>query len=504
MKKHLFGIVAAGLCLSLALTGCQSVVTAGSVAQSAPVATATPRAEGTLTLACTSAGFNPYIASDMLVQQNWMLLFEPLVAVTPDMDIDYRLAQSVDSSGTLVTIQIRSGCYFSDGTEVTAEDAAASLNAARTGGSYTGRFANVTDVSVQGSAVVVALTEPDSLFTYLLDIPVMKAGEVALAQPTASGRYTYGSDGASLVQNPRASAFDGPAAIQLTTVSSADALISGVARGEISLYAESGGSSDSSSINTSETYYRTDSLIFAGINSYSANWLCSTVPGRQLLSTLCDRSGIAGKALGGRAYAATGIINGYYPCVKGRQVILSSDDSSTLESVMAGAGYTRADASGFYKDARGNEAYVRLLVYSATSDRRAIAAQLQEQWQAAGIRVDITEQSDRDIYLQTVQSGDFDLYIGEVKLYNNMDLSPFWAGEAHWGLAPSDTLLAAYSAFRQNAGNAEGLEAAFAAEMPFLPLVWHNGTVVASRRVSGIGASISSPFYSLSGLQVSS
>lgn len=56
----------------------------------------------------------------------------------------------------------------------------------------------------QGSAVVVALTEPDSLFTYLLDIPVMKAGEVAFAQPTASGRYTYGSDGASLACRTRA------------------------------------------------------------------------------------------------------------------------------------------------------------------------------------------------------------------------------------------------------------------------------------------------------------
>lgn len=504
MKKQLLGLVAAGLCLATVLSGCQSVVTAGSASASSAAATAAPASTGTLTLACTSAGFNPYTASDILVRQNWMLLFEPFIAITPEMDIDYRLAQSIDSSGTLVTIQIRSGCYFADGTEVTAEDAAASLNAARAGGSYVSRFSNVTDVSVQGSAVMVTLGEPDSLFPYLLDIPVLKAGETALAQPTASGRYTYGSDGASLVKNPRAAAFTGPAAIRLDTVSSADALISGVARGEISLYAQGTASSSVTSINTSETYYRTNSLIFAGINTYSSNWICNTIPGRQMLSALCSRSDLAGKAFGGKAYAATGVLNSYYPCVKGRQVILASTDESTRDGIMAAAGYTRADSSSYFQDARGSEAYVRLLVYSASSDKLAAAQLLQEQWQAEGIRVDITEAPDQNTYLQTIQSGDFDLYIGEVKLYNNMDLSPFWTGEAHWGLAPSEGLTAAYAAFRQNAGTAEDLEAAFAAEMPFLPLVWHSGTVISSRRVSGISASLSSPFYSLSGLQVTS
>jgi peptide/nickel transport system substrate-binding protein len=189
--------------------------------------------------------------------------------------------------------------------------------------------------------------------------------------------------------------------------------------------------------------------------------------------------------------------------VRGRQTILASADSSGLDAGMNQLGYTKDAASGIYQDSRGRQAAVSLLVYGANSYKLAAAQQLAEQWQAAGIQVTLTQAASFDEYVQQVQSGNFELYIGEVKLYNNMDLTPFWSGETRYGLAPSEALLAAYDAFRQNAGTAADFETAFAAEMPFIPLLWHSGTVVTSRRVSGVSASVSSVFYSLQNLQVS-
>jgi peptide/nickel transport system substrate-binding protein len=500
--KKLLSILAAGLC-PLLLCSCQSVVTAGSAPASVQ-ATAAPQAQGTLALAYTDAGFNPYLSADTLTRENAGLVFEPLVSITPDMDVDYHIAQTIDTSGTSVIIQIRSGCYFSDDTEITAADAAASIEAARASSTYAARFANVTDVQVQGSAVCLTLSAPDSLFVYLLDIPVMKAGETSAASPTASGRYTYGADGASLVKNDRAAFPDGgPDTISLVKVSGADALVSGLAKGTVDLYTQADTGSDISSINAGESYYRTNNLVYLGVNAGSGNVLCSTPQGRQLLSALCGRNELASRAYGSCAYAATGAVNSYYPCVRGRQTILASADSSGLDAGMNQLGYTKDAASGIYQDSRGRQAAVSLLVYGANSYKLAAAQQLAEQWQAAGIQVTLTQAASFDEYVQQVQSGNFELYIGEVKLYNNMDLTPFWSGETRYGLAPSEALLAAYDAFRQNAGTAADFETAFAAEMPFIPLLWHSGTVVTSRRVSGVSASVSSVFYSLQNLQVS-
>ena len=102
-----------------------------------------------------------------------------------------------------------------------------------------------------------------------------------------------------------------------------------------------------------------------------------------------------------------------------------------------------------------------------------------------------------------MQAGQFDLYIGEVKLYNNMDISPFLEGGAvSVGIQQSEALTLSYEAFRANMSAAGAFEQQFAAEMPWIPLVWRSGTVVSSRSVSGLSASISNLFYSLGGLSV--
>ncbi len=63
-----------------------------------------------------------------------------------------------------------------------------------------------------------------------------------------------------------------------------------------------------------------------------------------------------------------------------------------------------------------------------------------------------------------------------------MDLSPFFSGgaaSAH--LAQSETLSAAYGAFRANKSAAGDFEAVFAAEMPYILLLWRqHGTVLTS------------------------
>lgn len=506
---------------ALALAACLFLTGCGAKPQDdsspAPSPSPTPAAAAAadrLVLGYTPGdGLNPFLTGSTLVRQNAGLLYEKLVEIGPDMSIVYRLASSIDVLDMQAVIHIRGGATFADGTPVTAEDAAASLEAARTSPLYSGQLTNVTKVEVRDGAVVVTLAAPDSLFSYLCDIPVLKASETASSSPTSSGRYVYSAG--ELVENPRyLFAEDGqPERIGLTEVSSYNEMVSGLTVGSLNLYQTSELNDSPSGVASELSYYRTNNLIFLGVNAAAAQSnamlspLLGTAAGRGLLSQTIDRRILAEKGYYSRAYPATGAINSFYPCVLTQQVILPEAqlDEAGARAALAALGYTENTMDGFFYTSDGQKLTVRLLVYSGSTYKRYAASLLADQLEAVGIAVTLEQTDDFEVFREKVLLGDFDLYIGEVKLYNNMDMSPFMeGGGASAGIVQSEALASAYTAFRSNMSAAGAYEAAFAAEMPFVPLLWRNGTVVHTRSIEGLTSSISNVFYSLGQLRFAS
>lgn len=458
-----------------------------------------------LTLGYTPAdGFNPYIANSSLVMQNSGLLFERLVEITPTMELDYRLAQSIDTTDTQVIINLRGGCYFADGTPISVDDVAACFLAARESTVYGGRFANVSNLEVVENSLVLTLFTPDSLFAYLCDIPILKAAEVAEKQPTPSGRYTYGED-ETLVKNGRAAfAESGPTVIRLSAVSSYDEMVSGLAVGNLNLYSAARDGSGSAGSGT-ESYYKTNQLVFLGVNSFREEPILQEPAGRILLSALTDRRQLAEKGYYSRAYPATGAINSFYPCVNSQQVILAEQENVDVDGIMTTLGYHRGENSLWYRYEGRDEVplVLHLLESGGNTYKEYAAALFAEQMLANGITVEITKADSFENYQRTVQSGEFELYIGEVKLYNNINLSQFLpGGSLSAGLAQSEELSAAYAAFKANKSAAGQFEQAFAAQMPYIPLLWRYNTVISGYGVKGLDSSLSNTFYSVAGLSV--
>ena len=303
-------------------------------------------------------------------------------------------------------------------------------------------------------------------------------------------------DGAdALVPNPRAPfpVEGGPERVQLTDVANYDEIVSGLALGTVNFYQAE--ASTSSTVASNENYFRTNILMFLGVNARADNPLCSTADGRALLSQILSRRELADQYIS--ATPATGALNSLYDCVQGSQPIGTEADLSQLETVMAQLGYAWNDQTGRYETPEGEPAAVEVLVYTGSADKVYAATQLQKEWSELGIQVTLTTAEDFNVYLEQIQRQQFELYIGELKLYNNMDLMPFWTGNARYGLAPSQTLLDAYALFRADASQAGAFEEVFAAEMPYIPLLWRSSVTVANRSVSGGVSSVSDLFYSL-------
>ncbi|MEH7830058.1 ABC transporter substrate-binding protein [Gemmobacter denitrificans] len=98
---------------------------------------------------------------------------DTLVVVGPDKAIVPRLAEAVESSADSVTwtFKIRKGVKFHDGTEMTAEDAAASLRRQSDENAKSGAFGimqGIKDIAVDGDNVVLTLHTGNADLPYLL------------------------------------------------------------------------------------------------------------------------------------------------------------------------------------------------------------------------------------------------------------------------------------------------------------------------------------------------
>jgi peptide/nickel transport system substrate-binding protein len=187
-------VVAAG---ALALTGCTG---SGSGDRST---TSSASALSTLTIGALAdlTSFDPAQAHLGHAVQYDQPVYDTLIRRKPDGTPVPMLATKwqYNSDKTQLTLTIRKGVKFSDGTEVDAAAVAQNLNRFRTGnGPDASTLAAVSDVTGQGDSVVITLKEPDpSLIDYLGNEDSFIASPKAIAaghiatQPVGSGPYVY-------------------------------------------------------------------------------------------------------------------------------------------------------------------------------------------------------------------------------------------------------------------------------------------------------------------------
>ena len=490
--KQLLALLLCGCCL---LTACGAPAGQASASSAAQAPAPTQNTDHELVLAyAKQEGFNPYLSTNTLVLQCAQLLYANLVTIKDDFSLEYLAAASVQPGVDSVRITPGS-VVFADGSRVSAADIAASIEAARASALYGSRFSGVTGVRVEGDAVVVSISEPDVLFAYLLDIPVMKAGQTGEKQPMASGRYSVGPEGNTLVANAsfaEKTPFD---TITLNPVTAYDAIVSGVNMGTLSLYV-SEQDADLAGNNICKTaYYNLNHLVFLGINAADA--VANQPAVRSALNLGVSRRQIADKAYYSRAYVATTLANSRYPFLEGAHTLPADADTAAAKAQIETLGYTYDSGTGYYQDASGKRLSLELLCYSGNTFKRYLATLVKEQLKDCGVEINVVEENDFAAYHEKIASGQFSLYIGEVKLYNNINMSPFFsaAGDAHYGIVPSEALLGAYRAAKADLAAYGAFEQAFAAELPFLPLIYKNGVVTYTKQLKGFAPTLSDAFY---------
>ncbi len=420
------------------------------------------------------------------------LLYEGLFSLDDNFFATPVLCQSYTVSEDSLTwvFTLRQGVTFSDGTPLTGIVAAQALNTALGPGSrYAGRISGLHSITGSDQAVTITLTAPNGALPTLLDIPLALDDST---RPLGTGAYVLAEEERTLIPNTRwwqdnQMPFE---SIHLFSIQQADDLIAAFDSGDVTLLdADLTGTNTLGYSGSYEVWnYNTTDLIFLGFNT--ARGYCSDPLVRQALSRGMDRDAIATIPYARHAVSAT---LPFHPASPLYHQTLASDMGYAPEALVQVLTEHPAPRQG-----------LKLLVNSENHTKGAAADYIAYQLGAAGLTVTV-EKLPWDKFVAALSAGNFDMYLGEVLLTADFDLSALISSHGalnygRWSDEQTNTLITALRAANpeRRAAAAEQLAAHLNQQSPITPICFKYGCVLTQwGRLSGLEPRQNNIFHAL-------
>ncbi len=448
---------------------------------------------------------NPFRSTSRQNLELHTLVYDSLVKLDNDFTPVMSVASDIEIEGTLCTVTIRNGVVFSNDEYLTADDVKYSLDSIFASSSpYAKRLACIADYTVKDdSTLLITLTRPDVLFINLLDFPIVLYGTAKSERPVGSGRYRYAESEEEeggvirLEANPNwyGGAPDTFTELYLTPYSYNDSLIHALKGGVIDFaFTDLVKAQSSTNMGSSPIQVPMTNLVFVGLNG--SRGYTATASFRKAISLCIDRTDIVSQAFLSRASASSTPFN---PNMYATAELANQLDADTqaANSILDALGYTTRDEEGYRLHGTQRVA-LNLLINTENFYRTQTAKLVKENLAAIGVDCVIVEKNSA-AFLTAVQSGDFEMYIAETKLFANNDLSPFLqqGGALSFGLATGG-LFAQYTSVQAGQTGYDYFCTQFLEQSPFIPLVFRNGVSFFSRTMAyNVRSSASDIFFNI-------
>ncbi len=427
--KRIFATVLAIVMLFSAV-GCSSENDDSGNASSSPSATDTAATPEVTLLYSASDSLNPYKAETLLNRQLSLLMYDPLVKLDSKFQPQFYLAKSVEFDGKDCVVTLKDA-LFSDGSAVTADDVVFSMKLAleSTLTVYKQQLSNVKSYkATEDGTVRITLFKVDPYFANLLDFPILKKGsdelfdenKIALP-PIGSGSYVFDTKEKQLNVNTKCSL--GIASVK--TVKLINAPDEAVERynlevGNVSIYYTDLNDGVIPPMSGNSSPVSLNNLIYLGINL--DNTFLKDAKMRYALAAAVDRTAVCQEAYFGYATAATGLFNASWDDAGSLQNFTKTADLENVVAILKDIGYNSKDEEGFLVNSKGKVISFKLVVNKENQRRLKTAELVKQQLEAAGFKINL-EILEWNKYVEALTYGNFDLYLAETKLANNMDVT---------------------------------------------------------------------------------
>ena len=393
------------------------------------------------------------------------------------------LAVSHSISGLILKVFIETELVFSDGSALTSEDEKYSFDCEAASERYRALLSGISECETSGTdCVIFYLKYADPNVLNALVFPIvrnMTAGDPQ-SYPTGNGYYAYHQDGIRLSLKANLKfAGDIPkiGTVRLTDVKGNNSPENLITTNEIDFCYSELSDASLTEVNCSSMGIYLNNLIYLGVNHENVNLVLASF--RQALSFAIDRQSIAENAFRGFARAAAVPFNtswaGYSSSLSASNISLGAQPEKTQALL---------SQRGFGTD--GIPMELLLVCNESNGFIRNTAAAIVSALAPFNINVTVSYMNSSDLK-KAVEAGQYDLYIGEIKIPATMNISQLMSpsGGAAYGINYDYlTCDEEYERYKNGETALDDFIAAFTADMPFIPLVYRNGRFLYTRNVT--------------------
>ncbi len=417
---------------------------------------------------------NPLTAANMENHELLKLVYSPLIRLDSRLKAEYILAESVKVEGTAVTVVLKAGLKFSNGENVTAADVVQSIKTIRNTPTspYYKRLENVRKyTALDDRTVSITLREADVDFISRLDIPVVQKKGGA-----GCGPYCFSTLGGERVLSANPHYFAQPMipTIYLKKPADQKERQEMFSVGLLDVYfatAESdlvftGGK------NFSVQTYAGDNLLYLGVNCRSG--VLADAKLRSFLSGLIGREKLVETVLLDQAVAAAYPFQPSWYKAEG----LGGDQGWTLpqkkeKATALGLNLTE----NMLLDSSGKQLTFSLMVASGSGVHSDVARAVADGFALSGVKINV-ETVSREDYNKRLQSGEYELYFGEVKTGRTLNTALYQTGSPiNYGGFSAPPLEDAARAYRAGEKTLTDYAAVFDQYTPIIPLAYRQGVL---------------------------
>ncbi len=429
---------------------------------------------------------NPFLTDSPANLSISTLLYDSLFVMNDDWSSSPLIAKEFHNDGKELTVKLVDSISFSNGNSLTAYDVVYSFKLAKNSTAFKGRLANFSKAVAGSDTVTFTLTKPDVYAQQCLTFPIVQNGTGTATLPVGSGRYILRSNNGQylLTANPNNTRNEALTTkiISLEPITAEEDEIYRVQTGALSYYYNDMSTGAFTKLTASTVPINTNNLIYLGCNGSN-----SFLKSKEVITALrlaIDKNTLADTVFDNFCTITETPFNPNWFALRDISLPYYEYNLIKAGNILDEEGYNYSPDDKSYRYDSNGYLTLRILVNKESLTKINCAKFIGKALINLGINVTL-EALEFDEYVQALKSGDFDLYIGEVRISPNMDLSCFFDnnGSAAYGIT-SNTIKNAYSDFKAGNIDINTFLGVFEEETPFIPVCYRTSIAYYSNEVS--------------------
>lgn len=438
---------------------------------------------------------NPVATKSESVQKIMNIVHEPLFTFDENGKADPVLAHtfSVANGGTQISIKIKNGVKWHDGTVFTAEDVVYTLSRMKeSGGLYSKISSKISSFTAPDkNSVIINFESGEIAPEYLLTFPIIPKhiaySEGAEYVPVGTGGYKFVSKGGTeILLEPNTRWHEGAVSerkVIVKILKDKNAVAEAFNVGEIDAITsdELSGGTVTPKANSNTKKIVSGKMVFLGFNTKSQ--VMEPVSVRKAIGKILDKKKIVEQDAYGQGVVAELSVDPTSWVMSGEKKEQTED---TAEDIMEYDGYSIKD--GIYqKD--GNKVTLRLLVNEDNSQRTALAESIASALTTAGFEV-VTVKTSFSDYNAKIAADDFDMFLGETEVSRNLNPEAMLSSENYFNFNTEQINAAVAELYDVKDDELKkriaGFSRIFYSNPPYIPLYFKTESVIYGSYVSGV------------------